>query len=74
MARPTEFDPTEELSRVLYDKMEHLDPSNEHRGWEMLTDAERQFYRSCVGRLALETKLLEALIRGSCPPRPRTSG
>ena len=37
----------EGLARVLFEKMEHLDPSNDERTWPEVGEAERQFYRSC---------------------------
>jgi hypothetical protein len=36
------------LGRILYEKMDHLDPSDTERPWETLKDREREFYRLCV--------------------------
>jgi len=53
----------EELARALHDKMEHLDPSDEGSNWDSLSDAEKQFYRSCVVRLSLERELWGDILR-----------
>lgn len=38
----------ERLGRVLYERMEHMDPSHESREWEQLTDRERELYATCA--------------------------
>jgi hypothetical protein len=59
---PKEF-AMEALAKVLFEKMEHLDPSDDEADWSVLSEADRQFYRSCIDRLALEVNLLAVLIR-----------
>jgi hypothetical protein len=59
---PTPEEAREELARILHDKMEHLDPSDEDSNWDRLTDFEKQFFRSCIERLAHEQHLLAALL------------
>lgn len=39
----------ERLSRLLQEKMEHLDPSG--KKWETLTEREKVFYRCCIDTL-----------------------
>ena len=53
----------EGLARVLFEKMEHLDPSNEETAWDSLPYSEQRFYLSCIERLALERDLLSLLTR-----------
>lgn len=48
-------DRVDNLARVLFEKMEHLDPSETGDiGWEAQDEYERQFYRSCVGVILAE--------------------
>jgi len=51
-------DAIESLSRALYLKMEHLDPSPEETDWRALSDWERQFYRTCVRYLLSDCSLV----------------
>jgi hypothetical protein len=55
---PTEVlppDRIERLARVLFEKMEHLDPSEQGDvGWEALSPFEREFYQVCVAAILLE--------------------
>ena len=37
------------LARVLFEKMEHLDPSPDgDAGWEGLSDFDKEFYVTCI--------------------------
>lgn len=39
----------EMLARVLFEKMEHLDPSPDgDAGWEGLSDFDKEFYVTCI--------------------------
>lgn len=53
LSEPQEILPPESndhLARVLFDKMERLDPTEDsERGWDGLTEYEKHFYRVCVG-------------------------
>jgi hypothetical protein len=52
------FDSVDRATRVLFDKMEHLDPTPEGDfGWDGLSDYDREFYRSCAA--AIIDSLLE---------------
>lgn len=48
-------DRVDNLARALFEKMEHLDPSEAGDiGWEDQDEYERQFYRACVGVILAE--------------------
>jgi hypothetical protein len=50
-----------DLARVLFEKMEHLEPS-EKGNWENLTEHERDFYVTCVQELARHPQSLRSLL------------
>jgi hypothetical protein len=48
-------DNLDRLARALFEKMEHLDPSEQGDvGWEGLSMFEREFYQACVAAILLE--------------------
>ncbi len=55
----------EALAKILYEKMEHIDPSPGLPSWEEVSEIERRFCRSCIRRLAVETELLTALLEAT---------
>jgi hypothetical protein len=56
-----------ELGRVLYERMEHLDPSIVERSWEMLSDRERQFYRLSIAGVFAEDALCRVVLGSDRP-------
>jgi len=55
---------TEQLARILRDKMEHLDPTETgDLDWEDLRERDRQFYMICVKELMLCENLVHACLR-----------
>ena len=66
--RPTTTeDALDVLGRVLYEKMETLDPNSavEMVPWDKLNERDRDFYRLCVSAVLAQTSpLFLTLIRG----------
>ena len=65
--RPAKDEAREELARVLFRKMEHLDPRvvddpNELFEWDHLTDRQREFYRLCLEEVLREVALVRAAL------------
>lgn len=56
--------PFEELGRVLYEAMEHLDPNVENPSaeWQKMTIWRRGFYINCVERLFEERELVRSAL------------
>jgi hypothetical protein len=58
------------LAVVLFSEMEHLDPSEKYdwdrtpeENWFVLDEWTKDFYRTCINRLACEPQLWEALFK-----------
>ena len=50
-------DAIEELARVLYEGMEHLDPDDDYVEWDVASEIDKSYYRECIFIL-LSRKLL----------------
>lgn len=51
------------LAMVLFEKMEHLDPTEDgDAGWQGQTDHRREFYRLCVISLLSEIEAVRAAL------------
>lgn len=60
----------DKLARALFDKMEHLDPSEEgDAGWDGLNEHEKDFYRTCVETILahLDLELPDDRVIDGCP-------
>ena len=59
--RPTREKAVGELARLMFEKLEHLDPISD-REWDDLDDDVKEIYRTCVDYLGAHGSLLSALI------------
>ena len=57
----------ERLAKRLFDKMEHLEPSDQS-DWDGLDDGDREFYRSCVKALLFEEEAILIALRYGARP------
>ncbi len=58
----TEVDAIEALAKVLYERMEHLDPTVDVVDWAVIADDEREFFILCIKSILYETELLKAAL------------
>jgi hypothetical protein len=56
--RPTAREAFELLSRALYEKMEHLEPSNRDGGWGDLQPREKEFYYALLEELLARKEII----------------
>lgn len=50
------------LSRRLYEKMEHLCPTDDHCDWVRLSEKDEEYYRTLVENLLMADDLVEAAL------------
>jgi hypothetical protein len=57
---PTEA--IDELAKVLYAKLEHVDPSDDFVAWPDLNEHERECYRDCVKAILWRGSLIDVAV------------
>lgn len=50
------------LSRRLYEKMEHLCPTDDHCDWARLSEKDKEYYRTLIENLLMADDLIKAAL------------